>query len=345
MMPRIWLSLFLGLATLFGFPILDATASRQEASLRDTVYVSPSWGYLVHWYGDEWTVSDESSVDKTDQLWLKNGAGTVVGFEGGPGYGGDATICLEARIAAVKTIPGATDVVIVTDEEDAVQALWDARWSWATLLARLPVDDQPVDHVIHLDCRTLAPGRAVLTRYLASPVAGFQEDDPRLDVLDVAFPRGAWDLDPETGALAPAPGVSAWDSRFPPWRCGSYPRSPVLLLSTGRAELGMMTPVDGAGMVRVVTIENSGPRPLMIDPRRFTIDQGVQPTRAQWLDSSDGEPRSLDPGGWATLTIEFPVEGTIVYSDPVLAGGEADVDFIGAFGCGGGSRPRLRLAR
>jgi hypothetical protein len=247
---------------------IAGAASRDAMSLHDMVYISPTWGYSVRWYSDEWTFSEESSVDGTDSLWLRDAQGEVVGFDGAAAYGGDASVCLKERMAAIEAIPGATDVVVVSDEANAVQEFWNPRWSWAILLARLPSGGQSVDHVISLDCRTLVPGEAVLTRYLSGPAATFDEHDPRFDVLDAALPRGSWTLDPETGMLAPGPRLHGDESRFPPFNCFGYPQPGQLLIGSGGAELGMTTVVDGAGMTRVVSIENSGDQPLPIDRSR-----------------------------------------------------------------------------
>ena len=81
MLNRILLALVLVVTSLVASTIVGM-ASRAEQSLRDSAYTSPTWGFSVRWYDDEWTVDQETTTDGVDTLWLTNTMGNAVGFEG-----------------------------------------------------------------------------------------------------------------------------------------------------------------------------------------------------------------------------------------------------------------------
>ena len=344
-----------------------------ERGVHDQSYVSPTWGYSVRWYGDEWALTDEASQDGLDSLWLSDAAGNVVGFEGTPGYGGDAMLCLEDLVATVRAIPGATDIVDVRDEQDNLESHWDTRWSWITLLVGLPADGQSIDHVFYLDCRTLAEGEAVLVRILAGPATTFETT--RSAVLQATLPRSAWIVDPDSGLLGHGPGLNGQWSRYYDPDCGAFPHMSVRLFASDGAEWGLATMVDGAPDIfapvsadwtRVLLLENGGATPLTIDPTEFRLAEEVDgnlrdlaPIDATWEDSGEHGERLLAPGTWATLRLELPADvalplatenswgaAELVYRDVELRDGEIVLERFGIpGGCGGGSRPRLRLGR
>lgn len=342
---------------------LSAAASREERALHDMNYVSPTWGYVVRWYGDEWRVDEQSSESGFDSLWLSNDEGTIVGIQGGQEYAGDAAACLDDLIAGIEQYPGAVDPVIVEDEEGTQQIARDPWLSWVVLLVGLPAGDQTVDQVVYLDCQTLVPGEAVLSRMLAGVAAGFDQDDPRFDVLNVALPRSALVVDPRSGMLGPGTMGGQTPRPFPEFVCAGFPRIGQLLVDAGGDELGMMTVLDGAELTRVIAIENTSTAPLTIDPAAFVVGfqtfdgslppPDVSPATANWL-IGGSSPLTLQPGQQELLQVSYSRDdlpeaalGALVYRDPSLADGSLELDgcLMGGCGCGGGARIPLRLSR
>jgi len=172
---------------------MNGLASRAGQSLRDSGYISPTWGFSVRWYDDEWSVDQETTTDGVDTLWLTDTMGNAVGFEGRAGYGGDARACLDDRVSAVEETPDAGDAAVATDEFDRPFKIFHPWRSWIALLVPIQADDQEsaVDHLVYLDCRTLVPDEAVFIRYLVAPAETFSDELPQLDVLNAALPRGA----------------------------------------------------------------------------------------------------------------------------------------------------------
>jgi hypothetical protein len=343
---------------------LPAAASREERSLHDMNYVSPTWGYMIRWYGDEWRVDDQSSEDGFDSLWLANDDGVIAGFQGGQEYAGDATACLDDLIAGIEQYPGAVDPVIVEDEEGTQQISRDPWLSWVVLLVGLPTGEETVDQVVYLDCQTLVPGEAVLSRMLAGVAAGFDQDDLRFDVLNVALPRSALAVDPRSGMLGPGVADGQTPRPFPAeFVCAGFPRVGRLLVDASDAELGMMTVLDGEELTRVIAIENTSAVPLTIDPEAFVVGfqtfdgsappPDVAPATANWL-MGGSSPITLRPGQQELLQVSYAREdlpeaaiGALVYRDPSLAEGSLELDgcLMGGCGCGGGARIPLRLSR
>jgi hypothetical protein len=223
-----------------------------------------------------------------------------------------------------------------------------------------------VDHIVYLDCRTLVPDEAVFIRYLIAPAATFSNDLRRLDVLNAALPRGAWAGHLFSGLFAPGQDKDWAASPLPvdsdwPW---VYPDDPKLLAGADGLEIGMMTQVDGDMEQRtfVVMIENTGTRPLTIDPSLFSDsndpsgprpDPDVAPVRATWDDNASPGPRTLAPGAWASLTLELAAPPAprmratfLVYWDYATDGSAVVLDCLDNCGYGGGgSRPKLRISR
>jgi hypothetical protein len=372
MITRIWLALVL-VVTTFVASATTGFASRAEQSLRDSVYVSPTWGFLVRWYDDEWTVYQETTTDGVDTLWLTDTMGNTAGFEGRAGYSGDARACLDDLVSGVQETTAAGDAAVATDEFDRPFKIFHPWRSWTVLLVPVRGDDQEsaVDHLVYRDCRTLVPGEAVFVRTLIAPAEMFSDELPQLDVLNAALPRGAW-----YGSIyeeLTAPGQSDQGSWSPmpvdsiePWE---LPGVPKLLGTQDGSELGMMTQVDGdpENNTVVVMIENSGTAPLEIDPLQFTDsnwdlfdglieprpDPDLSPVQTVWNDGTESGPRTLPPGTWASLTLEFPEpleprsrSSFLVYWDNRLIDGAIALECLDNCGYGGGaSRPRLRLGR
>ena len=115
-------------------PAVSAGASRAELSLRDTLYVSPAWGYAVRWYGDEWSVAEETSSGESDRLRLTDALGSVVTFEGRRDYQGDARTCLDDQLEQIAA-EGGQDIMVLTDDLDRPQKIYHPWRSWMALLA------------------------------------------------------------------------------------------------------------------------------------------------------------------------------------------------------------------
>jgi hypothetical protein len=372
MLARVWLTLILVL-TSFLASAVTGVASRAERSLRDGVYISPTWGFSVRWYDDEWSVDQETTAYSVDTLWLTDTMGNAAGFEGRSGYGGDARACLDDRISAVQESMDAGDAVVATDEFDRPFKIFHPWRSWIVLLVPVQADGQEsaVDHLVYLDCRTLVPGEAVFVRSLIAPAETFSADMPQLDVLNAALPRGAWEGGLYEELTAPGQADEGSWSPMPvdsidPWQ---LPGRPELLGTQDGSELGMMTEVDGdpENNTVVVMIENNGTAPLEIDPLQFTEsnwdyfdglieprpDPDLAPDRALWDDGAGTGPRTLPPGTWASITLEFPKpleprsrSSFLLYWDTRLADGVIALECLDNCGYGGGaSRPRLRLGR
>ena len=372
MITRIWLTLIL-VVTSIGASPTNGLASRAEQSLRDSVYISPTWGFSVRWYDDEWTVDQQTTSDGVDSLWLTDRMGNAVGFEGRTGYAGDARACLDDLVSSLQETTDAGNAAVAADEFDRPFKIFHPWRSWTVLHVPVQADDQEsaVDHLVYLDCRTLVPDEAVFVRYLVAPVETFSAELPQLDVLNAALPRGAWYGSVYEGLTAPGQADEGSWSPMPvdsidPWQ---LPGKPELLGTQDGSELGMMTQVDAdaENNTYVVMIENSGTAPLDIDPSQFTDanwdyfegpieprpDPDLTPVRTVWDDGAESGPRTLPPGIWASLTLEFPEppeprsrSSFLVYRDTRLVDGVIALDCLDNCGYGGGaSRPRLRLGR
>jgi hypothetical protein len=224
------------------------------------------------------------------------------------------------------------------------------------LLVPIQEDDQEfaVDHLVYLDCRTLVPEEAVFVRYLVAPAETFSDELPHLDVLNAALPRSAWYGSVYDGLTAPGHSDEGSWSPMPadsiePWELLGDPE---LLGIQDGTELGMITQVDGdpENNTFVVMVESSGAAPLDIEPRP---DHDLAPVRIVWDDGAESGPRSLPPGTWASLTLEFPEppeprshSSFLLYRDNRLIDGVIALECLDNCGYGGGaSRPRLRLGR
>ncbi|MFN8593891.1 MAG: hypothetical protein U0031_20715 [Thermomicrobiales bacterium] len=353
------------IALLVGACLLPAAAYARPG-LHDRQYISPTWGYVVRWYSDEWTIDDQASNDGIDTLALSDGEGRRVAFAGRAGYGGDARACLDDQIAAIESSPDASDLAVVRDEFDHPQKFYHPWRAWIMLLAGRAEGGARVDHVVYLDCRTLAPDDAVLIRTLEMPATAWSDELWPLDVLNAALPRGAW-WGGVYSALS-APGLDA-DFAPPPLPTDSllpwdYPDAPHLLPGAMGAERGMLTQIDGDNDARefVVLVENMSEEPLTIDPARFTDsnrpeaarpDPDIAPLSAVWDDTGQSGPRTLDAGTTATLTLTFPPlpapraqASFLLYWDGAAEYGAVVLDCVANCGYGGvGSRPRLRISR
>jgi hypothetical protein len=188
MATRIWLTGMLALSLLVTLP--RPALGQDNRGLRDMTYTSPTWGYSVRWFADEWTIDQETSADRADSLWLSDSTGNMVGFEGRASYGGDARTCLDDQLAIVEQAAGISDMTVVRDEFDHPQKIFHPWRSWILLLAPSADAGEPGDQILYLDCRTLRPDEAVLIRYLIAPVATFASDLPQLEVMNAAQARG-----------------------------------------------------------------------------------------------------------------------------------------------------------
>ena len=369
---RMLLAIVLAFTTLPGLP-RGAIASRAEGSLHDGVYLSPTWGYSVRWYGEEWAIVSESSADRVDTLLLRDALGNAVGFEGRPSQETDAAVCVDDLVASFTANLQASDIATIEDEYGAAQSFRDPRRSYTLLIAAVPNGATRVDVIAYFDCAVLGPGQAMLVRTVLGPAASVAASYDHLDILDVVVPQaggGSLRLGfREPGSLGQSLPLGVYMSFFP--------QQPIIFESAEGIELGAMTLVDGDARSRVVTIENTGNVPLIIDPRRFVVRNGssetwapgrpeLSPTRADWeYESGLSGPRAIEPGGQATLLLEFPLDlkqfeetfsadpafagsiqpGTLlIYMDGSLDQGYVWLDCVD--GCAGGaSRPRLRLSR
>jgi len=373
---RSWLVLVWVLACVAVLP--RSVLAQGNYGVHDMAYTSPTWGYHIRWYGNEWAVEQESSEGGVDSLWLTDETGNVIGFDGGPGFGGDAVSCLEDMYAQVQAIPGATNIEIVSDEDGTEQVSQDPWTSWAILLVELPVGEEQIDHVIYLDCRTLVPGEAVLKRTLASPAATFYQNYnegtfafQHFAVLNASLPRSAWVVDPEYGYLMVGDAGTSNPSVFYDQLCGAFPHQGNVAFGADGEEQVMLTAVDGPkdswtidepnGTPRVVLIENISQQPLTIGPNEFLYVDGLpsQPDTQDvaspvftWDDTGESGERHLEPGDVALARMTWP-DGVaipdfgayLVYRDPALAEDLAVDSVGGSGGCGGGSRPKLRISR
>lgn len=341
----------------------DSLASREDFSLRETFYFSPSWGYSVRWYGDEWFVTDEASQDGVDRLAIENGGGATIRFEGRSAYLGDARACLDDQIAALEA-EGASDIAVLYDDMQRPQKIYHPWRSWILLIAAAPADEGTLDQAIYLDCRTLMPDDAVFIRELRMPAADFSSDLPELDVLNAALPRGAWVE--SVGFQLEAPGRDfGWtDSPLPtdsltPWDFPEAPRP----MSGPDGEMGILSVVDGNTKTQdyVVVIENTGAFPLVVDPAQFMISN--RPTEVQvnadlsalsavWTDGAAAGVRTIQPGAEASLLLHFPPpdyagdQTLLVFWDASITDGGVALTCVTECGYGGGgSRPKVRAVR
>ena len=191
MVTRIWLTLIL-VVTSFVASTTNGFASRAEQSLRDSVYVSPTWGFSVRWYDDEWTVNQQTTSDGVDTLWLTDTMGNAVGFEGRAGYaatpGPASTIlsprCRKRRMRATR---------FATDEFDRPFKIFTHGGHGPCFSSR---SRQTIRNQQSITSCTSTAGRSFrrggLRPLPGSPGKTFSDELPQLDVLNAALPRGAW---------------------------------------------------------------------------------------------------------------------------------------------------------
>ena len=67
-----------------------------SAQVEDNTYTNPTFGWSVSWDPDEWTVSDEQSIEEGDLLELEDSLNTVY-FETYEGFDGNALDCIAAE--------------------------------------------------------------------------------------------------------------------------------------------------------------------------------------------------------------------------------------------------------
>jgi hypothetical protein len=296
----------------------------QPTGLKDMTYVSPTWGFEIRWYSSEWTVANESSDGEADILILEDGLGSSIEFSGIPQSGSDAQSCLDGMIEEALAVPGAVDAETVLNEYGEPFTWSEPNQAYTLFQIRIPVDDALQDHAVYLECQTLVPGEAVFQRAYSGPVGVFDQwyEEIAETVEGVSLPASAWwprtDSPGMSAGLAPLLGD---------WRANGD------VLPGGEEEPQLLvSQVDAAGDVYVVTFENLGANPVRIDPANVVLTvssmtesgSGLiqRPYATAWDDgqslSADGS-RVLTPGERATVQVSIaPIDDSALVCNGLL---------------------------
>jgi len=288
----------------------------QQSTIKDTVYVSPTWGFSVRWHDDEWILDLDLSSDGSDTLGLRDSDENYLLFTGERGFAGNADACLDQMIADAGEVPG-PDLAVATDSAGDPYEYRDPEQAYIVYqTTAADADGNPQDLVVYAECQTLVPGEAVLKRqYSGTPDTFMQSYDAIVDVLesvhhpwasaflpeDDSAPRFVW------SGYSPLRGRDRDTANLFPFPDSGVPSTLLIDL------------VDQAGTTRVVTFRNVSAAPVSVEPSNLNQTllsvlaeepPIMEPaTAVTWEDgvnlNSDGS-RTLAPGESATVHVTIP---------------------------------------
>lgn len=314
--PEFLRSLLLLLLLLAGLAAPAPRTHGQQSAFPDKRWVSPTWGYVIRWHSNEWTVAVDESVGGADTLTLTDSLGNTVSFTGQAGEAGDAVACLDQMVQAAQDTPGAVDFAIAQDEAGNPYEWSSPEQAWVLFLIRVPSDEGALqDFVGYAECQTLAPGKAVFQRSYSGPPEVFEQwyDDIVKTLEGVYLPSSAWLPDVEGD---PYFSVSAGAAPL----LGQERLNAAYLLDAAVRPLLLIGMELEAGDTRAVTFENVSADDVTVSPHdvsltRYSIteeeDQEWPLSAARWEDGAatagDGD-RTLAPGARATVLLDFVPE-------------------------------------
>lgn len=290
----------------------------QSERLKDASYVSPTWGYVVRWYSDEWTVSQEepiSGAENLDTLVLTDSLGNSLLFGGWPGFGGDAETCLDATVASAQQDPSIIAFTLAADEYGNPYEARTPEQAYAAYLVRTQGEDgQEYEIVLYTECQTLAPGDAVFSRTYTGPPEVFEQwYDDIVDTLEAVYlPPSAWLPINADGDLS-----TVW-AGLAPLDDGAARLNAAYIFDAAGAPQLLVGLADEAAATRVVSFENVSEASVAVTPSDVTLElidlwgdeigQEWPLLAARWEDGTaggPGEPRLLAPGERATILLDF----------------------------------------
>lgn len=335
-------------------------------------YISPTFNYLIPWKTDEWEVIDESSEYGFDVLGLQ-GPDDYVYFYGTNSYQGDPTDCIADAANQFAAQDGVSEFALARGEdgEPVVSAiLLDLQFNPTTpeeahrdtaIYTEVYTDDagQSTDVVLQLECFELLPGSAVLLAVHTTSLdawnrltEGIAYDAPAHLMKGVVYP-----LDSYFGTNRD--GYLVGPRRMIP--CDIFPLGSGILTDAAGDDVALATAIledferedqSGSGHpYAYVAIANISGGSLTLDLDGLFAEAN-RDSSSVFLESSTvfvsgdtvGSLFRLDPGGYAVVRVDITsamYEVVIGYSD-----GDVDGDIAQwvSGGCGGGSRPRIRVA-
>lgn len=297
-------------------PSPAARAQQTTATIKDTVYISPHWGFSVRWHYDDWILDLDLAAEDSDTLGLRDNANNYLLFTGERGFGGDADACLDQMIVDAGETPG-PDLAVATD---SIGDPYESRGSdqsyvlYQTTAAE--ADGNPEDLVVYAECQTLVPGDAVLKRqYSGDPDTFLQSYDAIVDTVESVH-------HPWASAFLPSDGIDTRfvSSGYSPLRGRDRDTANLFPYpDSGAPSTLLIDLVDQSGTTRVVTFTNVSDVPVMVEPS--SLNQTLLSVLAEelpimepatavtWEDgsnsSSDGS-RTLAPGERATVHATIP---------------------------------------
>jgi hypothetical protein len=141
----------------------------------------PNWGVRLAWDPSEWAVEAESIQPGYDGLQIGTPRTTVF-IEAYEGFGGDAEACLADAEQEISAREGVTEVVSLPDRPLPVPDDVRGPAQLFGVTASL-ADGTPYRGIEYVECRTVAPGVAVLEITWQGVVGAFNEDFPRVETL------------------------------------------------------------------------------------------------------------------------------------------------------------------
>jgi hypothetical protein len=146
----------------------DETPRRDggDTGVDGNTYESPTYGYILEWDEDLWTVDEERTASETrDVLFLEYVDGGFLIVEGYEGYDGDADDCLE----------GSSDEILDTDNVANVEPLENEEGevlegeSDGVVFAAYSFELGDTPAIAYFDCQTLVEDEAVLAFSFVAP--------------------------------------------------------------------------------------------------------------------------------------------------------------------------------
>ena len=184
-------------------PELPATPVAEpgaDAIAAGSGWESEAWDVRVTWDATDWSIGDEFTTEGYNGVQIIAPPSTVY-LEVYEGFAGDADACLADAEREIQEREGFSEVVPL--EGRPLPSPEDERGTARLfgLTATLP-DGATYRGVEYIECRTVAPGEAVLEITWQAPVEAFTTDFPRVEALigGIEMPG---ELEPAATPVAP----------------------------------------------------------------------------------------------------------------------------------------------
>lgn len=323
---------------------LTPRGSQAEVVPSGTVYISPSYGYILFLgVGRIELTIHESPDPSVETLALTTDAGPVT-LEAFEGFEGDSESCLSHAENELLSNPRLEQVApALFDTGEPVELRRDGIASRAYMTVDSGMSTSSGFTVWELTCMTLVERKAVLRATYIVPAENYLAGTPVIS--DIHLPRAAF------GTLEGPPYVGC--------RLPSYPAAPpAVMLDDDGNETGAISVLllesglPGREVTLMLSFENTGTASLDIDPLGLHIDSVLAddlyfPIDGSWVTHSAGatlEALELQPGEIAVARIVFPPDTIIPQASIVYADESRGAVVIGETGGGcAGYRPAIRI--